>query len=231
MLLVGADGHTLVLSGRWKIESCFSLDVSSSNAFCSMENSKKKKVVFNYISVLSILSSVASWVFKIFLCRERAGAESIIQMLNKWLFYRVVLQNVTTAQTGRLPWLCGKELPELPWNPQVRIRRASWRAAEHSHPSSCLSLRSLHSLRLGTTQQWQQAEGGDLTSHTCTSADASQAESPGVLRREAFQVQTHTVPSRMRRWRAPQWWVLVWPHWYSPFYQYYKAGGGGEALI
>lgn len=126
---------------------------------------------------------------------------------------------------------CGKELPELPWNPQVRIRWASWRAAEHSHPSSRLSLRSLHSLRLGTTQQWQQAEGGDLTSHTCTSARASQAESPGVLRWEAFQVQTHTVPSRMRRWRAPQWWVLVWPHWYSPFYQYYKAGGGGEALI
>ena len=123
------------------------------------------------------------------------------------------------------------ELPELPWNPQVRIRWASWRAAEHSHPSSRLSLRSLHSLRLGTTQQWQQAEGGDLTSHTCTSARASQAESPGVLRWEAFQVQTHTVPSRMRRWRAPQWWVLVWPHWYSPFYQYYKAGGGGEALI
>ena len=43
-------------------------------------------------------------MFGIFLCRERAGAESIIQMLNKWLFYRVVLQNVTTAQTGGLSW-------------------------------------------------------------------------------------------------------------------------------
>ena len=26
-------------------------------------------------------------------------------------------------------------------------------------------------------------------------------------------------------------WVLAWPHSYSPFYQYYKACGGGEALI
>lgn len=50
MLLVGADGHTLVLSGRWKIESCFSLDVSSSNAFCSMENSKKKSCFQLYFS-------------------------------------------------------------------------------------------------------------------------------------------------------------------------------------
>lgn len=88
MLLVGAGVHTLVLSGRWKIESCFSLSVSSSNAFCSMKKKKLFSIIFQFFQYFLQL---ASWMLKIFLCRERAGAQSIIQMLNKWLFYRVVL--------------------------------------------------------------------------------------------------------------------------------------------
>lgn len=41
-----------------------------------------------------------------------------------------------------------------------------------------------------------------LTPHTITFADISQVESLGDLRQEAFQVQTHTVSFRLRRWRS-----------------------------
>lgn len=106
----------------------------------------------------------------------------------------------------------GKELPELPWKPQVRIRRASRRVAGHIHPSSRLSLCSLHSVPLGTAWQARQGWGWRPPIAHLHLRDASQAESPGVLRRETLQVQTHAGPPRMRRWWSPQGWVLVWPH-------------------
>ena len=228
MLLVGAGVHTLVLSGRWKIESCFSLSVSSSNAFCSM---KKKKVVFNYISVLSILSSIGIMNAQNF-SLQREGRCTI---------YYTNAKQVVILQSGSLGCYYGpdRQAPLTAWQRAPWTAMKSTRQNKASFPASCRTF-TLHSVCpsvLYTHFPWEhhsngsKAEGGDLTSRTCTSTDASQAESPGVLRREAFQVQTHTGPSRMRRWRSPQWWVLAWPHSYSPFYQYYKACGGGEALI
>ena len=61
-------------------KSCFQLYFSPFNTFL--------------ISIMNV---------QIFLCRERGGVESVIQMLNKWLFYRVVLYDVTVDQTGGLP--------------------------------------------------------------------------------------------------------------------------------
>lgn len=53
-------------------------------------------------------------MFKILLCRERRGVESIIQMLNKWLFYGVFLGDATLDQRSGLPSQPrGKELPEM----------------------------------------------------------------------------------------------------------------------
>lgn len=179
-------------SVAWKIlkKSCFQLYFSSSNTF--------------FIGITNVRNFSLQREGRCSIYYTNAKQVVILQSGSSECYYGPDRQAPLTPR--------GKELPELPWKPQVRIRRASRRVAGYIPPSSRLSLCSLHSVPPGTTQLAQQGWGWRPPIATRTSADASQAESPGVLRREAFQVQTHTGPSRMRRWRSPQWGVLVWPH-------------------
>ena len=126
MLLVGAGVHTLVLSGRWKIESCFSLSVSSSNAFCSM---KKKKVVFNYISVLSILSSIGIMNAQNF-SLQREGRCTI---------YYTNAKQVVILQSGSLGCYYGpdRQAPLTAWQRAPWTAMKSTRQNKASFPASC----------------------------------------------------------------------------------------------
>ena len=137
MLSVGADGLTLVLSGRWKIESCFQLYFSSFNTF------------FTGIRNVRNFSLQRGGRCRIYYTNAKQVV--ILQSGSSECYYGPDRRALLTPH--------GKKLPELPWKPQVRIRRASRRVAGHVHPSSRLSLCSLHSVPLGTTQQAQQGWG------------------------------------------------------------------------
>lgn len=106
-----------ILSITWKIlKSCFQSYFSTFNTFFS--------VIIN--------------VQNFFLCRERGGVESI-QMLNKWLFYRISRMLQWTRQVGTQANCAARKS----WNAMKSKsqNKASFAATCRTiSPSSCLCL-------------------------------------------------------------------------------------------
>lgn len=133
--LVGADCHTLVISGTRRTKR-YSIKCQFFQYFAYMEN---KEVVFNYSSVFVILSLIS--IINVQNCslqgERRCG---VCQMLNKWFLYILALQDITVtrleAPGQQTPGQrCGRELPGTPCIPRVGVRLVLQQAVGHCHTS------------------------------------------------------------------------------------------------
>lgn len=196
MLLLEADCHTGVLSGRCKIKkkkSCFSLHVSSFKTFHNMENKKKSCFQF-YFSP-----------FKTFFIGIMNVQDSSLQRKERCRVYYpnvkqvVILWSVSWGcYSGPERWASKPTTWQgAPWNVMTSIRQnkagftGTCRTRAPFTESVPLPL-TLPSPRENTVTA-SRPRAGHLTLHTITSAGGRKPSwISGVLRQKSFQVQTHT---------------------------------------
>lgn len=155
MLLVGADRQTSVQSRRWKI------NVSSFNTFHNMGN--LNKVSYSYILVLSIPSSGAPLVFKVFSSQgERRGRvyPNATQVIS-------VQTGSSGHDDGPARWASRPTAwPGAPWNAMKSEsqNKAGFTATCRTiSPSPCLCLSSFRLPPRVVTQEVHEDQGGGVS--------------------------------------------------------------------